>query len=360
MERNTPAKYKVLRDELLRAIRAGEFRSGQRLPAERELASRFKVTHMTVRQAVAELVDFELLERRARMGIYVRDNSQEKLSTTTLNLICSVGDSTTTMEFLKHGTEHARNRGWRTRITRSRHGYEGPLVRAVQSGEPSLIFLNLPGLSENLRDAMVHSNGRAVMVGNRMDGEGVPSVLADDKIAIEMAVAHLREAGHEKITLLVNWPDHPIAVVQMAAWRGCFPGLSHEALEKRQITISSGEFRSAPEGGYKAMAEYLKKPDADATAIVANNDMVLFGALFACQEAGLRVPEDMSFICVMESDTMKYLHSGISTVDMCIDKHIEYAMNMVDEALADELAPDDRLRLVQPKLRSRSSVCPPK
>src|SRR5690606_27466326 len=101
--------------------------------------------------------------------------------------------------------------------------------------------------------------------------------------------------------------------------------IAGEVLQSRMISVASGEFQSAPDGGYHAMAEYLKRPNADATAIISNNDLVLFGALHACQEAGLHVPGHISAVCVMESDTMKYLQSGITTVDMCIDQHIRYA-----------------------------------
>ena len=358
-EQNPPLKYKVLRDELLRAIRAGEFTAGQRLPAERELAARFKVTHMTVRQAVSELVDFELLERRSRLGIFVRAHSQEKLSTTTLNLICSVGDSSITTSFLKFGIENAKQRGWRTRITRSLQGYESPLVRAVKSGEPSLIFLDLPGLSPALREAMIHSNGRAVMFGNRFDDPTVPSVLADDKLAVEMAVEHLRKAGHENIALVTTYPDHPVVRVQVAAWKKCFADkVPVDVLTRRMIDIPAVDFQSGSACGYEAISKYLRQPDADATAMIFINDLNLFGALYACREVGRRVPEDMSFICTLDSDTLRFMQSGITVVDVCIEEQVGGAMDMIDAALNDNLPVSERFRLIKPQLIQRNSVSP--
>lgn len=357
MKRTKLPKYKILRDELLRSLRAGEFAAGERLPSERDLVARFKVTHMTVRQAIGELVELELLERHERQGVYVRANSQEKLSTTTLNLICTVGDFSIMNEFLKFGTQIAAHRGWRTRITRSMQGYERPLVKAIQSGEPSLIFLDFPGLSPSLHDAMVQANGRAVLIGNRFDNPTVPYVLADDKLAVEMAVEHLRRAGHENIAMVTTFPEHPVVKVQVAAWKACFEDqFPASVLERRLINVPMADFQNAAEAGNEAVSRYLKQPDADATAMICTSDMLVFGALFACQELNIKTPEEMSFICVMDSFMMKFLQSGITVIDICIERQIRKAMDMVDEAVTGSLPPEKRFRLIKPRLIERNSV----
>lgn len=56
-------------DRLLTAIALGEFSPGERLPAERQLASYLRVSRDTVREALGRLVDRGLLEvRRGRTG----------------------------------------------------------------------------------------------------------------------------------------------------------------------------------------------------------------------------------------------------------------------------------------------------
>lgn len=357
MQDAPPAKYKVLRDELIRAIRSGEFAAGQRLPAERELAARFGVSHMTARQAVTDLVEFELLERRSRSGIYVHDNSQEKLSTTTLNLICFAGDDSTTTHFLKYGTQFAANRGWRTRITRSHEGYERPIVRAVQDGEPSIIFLDLPGLSKPLRNAMIQSNGRAVLFGNRFDDHGVPSVLADDGLAMHMAIDHLKAAGHTKVGLCTINANHPVVRVQIQAWRECFEGTATpEELDSRLIEISVEEFHGAAEATYEKMQTYLRGPGAELTAMICLEDAMVLGTVAACRSLGISVPGDMSFVCTMDSDIMIYGEPSITVIDVGIAKQVQYALELVDAALAGTLPEGERLRLVKPKLVERNSV----
>lgn len=65
-----PAYYQIALD-LRQRIARGEWRVGQQLPAEPELAAMYDVSRMTLRQAVAELVADGLLERRRGDGTYV-------------------------------------------------------------------------------------------------------------------------------------------------------------------------------------------------------------------------------------------------------------------------------------------------
>lgn len=62
-------------------IEAGKWRVGDRIPSERDLAVTFKVSRMTLRQAIQTLVDEGILERRVGSGTYVANQKvQEKMS----------------------------------------------------------------------------------------------------------------------------------------------------------------------------------------------------------------------------------------------------------------------------------------
>lgn len=65
-----------LSDEVARrlgdAIRAGGFEPGQRLPSEKELAQRFRVSRMVIREAMSRLKSDELVETRQGLGAFVK------------------------------------------------------------------------------------------------------------------------------------------------------------------------------------------------------------------------------------------------------------------------------------------------
>src|SRR6195952_4778562 len=71
-----PSRVDEITDRLVTAIAIGEYLPGARLPVERELATALGVGRMTVRAALARLVERGLLEtRRGRGGgAYVVDH----------------------------------------------------------------------------------------------------------------------------------------------------------------------------------------------------------------------------------------------------------------------------------------------
>jgi GntR family transcriptional regulator len=70
-----PAYFQVAQD-LRRRIEHGEWRTGDRIAPEVVLATEYGVSRVTVRQALAELVKDDLLERKRGSGTYVRPQQQ--------------------------------------------------------------------------------------------------------------------------------------------------------------------------------------------------------------------------------------------------------------------------------------------
>ncbi|GAS91162.1 FadR/GntR family transcriptional regulator [Mycolicibacterium brisbanense] len=67
-ELESPSRIDEITDRLVTAIALGEYLPGARLPAERDLAAALKVGRMTVRAALARLVDRGLVETRRGRG----------------------------------------------------------------------------------------------------------------------------------------------------------------------------------------------------------------------------------------------------------------------------------------------------
>ncbi|WP_277630708.1 GntR family transcriptional regulator [Atopococcus tabaci] len=81
MQKRTPI-YIQIHNQLREMIRDGYWKVGDRIPSERDLAIRFDVSRMTVRQAVQTLVEEGILERRVGAGTFVSaEKVQEKMST---------------------------------------------------------------------------------------------------------------------------------------------------------------------------------------------------------------------------------------------------------------------------------------
>jgi len=72
--------YGQVRSMIEHALEAGEWAPGQAIPSELELASRFGVSHGTVRKALQSLAAENLLVRRQGKGTFVATHTEEKTS----------------------------------------------------------------------------------------------------------------------------------------------------------------------------------------------------------------------------------------------------------------------------------------
>ncbi|MGK0552433.1 GntR family transcriptional regulator [Enterococcus faecalis] len=76
--------YIQIHDAIKADIEKGLWKIGDRLPSERELALKFNVSRMTLRQAIQTLADEGILERKIGSGTYVaRKKVQERMTGTT-------------------------------------------------------------------------------------------------------------------------------------------------------------------------------------------------------------------------------------------------------------------------------------
>jgi GntR family transcriptional regulator len=70
--------YRQIAELITRGLDAGEWKPGETIPTELELAARFKVSQGTVRKAIDELASANLLVRRQGKGTYVATHAEER------------------------------------------------------------------------------------------------------------------------------------------------------------------------------------------------------------------------------------------------------------------------------------------
>ncbi|GGM83004.1 substrate-binding domain-containing protein [Dactylosporangium sucinum] len=104
---------------------------------------------------------------------------------------------------------------------------------------------------------------------------------------------------------------------------------------------------------YAAVRAFLRA-GSRASALLCLNDRLAFGAYQAAQEAGLRIPEDLSVVAFDDSDLASWLRPALTSVAL---PHFELGRRAV-ELLLDPTRPMGR-HLVEMPLRSRASVGPP-
>jgi GntR family transcriptional regulator len=91
---STPAfspLYQQIKGLILNSLRAGEWKPGEAIPSEMDLAARFRVSQGTVRKAVDELASENLLLRRQGRGTFVATHAEQQVQFRFLKLVPDSG-----------------------------------------------------------------------------------------------------------------------------------------------------------------------------------------------------------------------------------------------------------------------------
>jgi len=85
--------YQQIKALILQSLQSGEWRPGEAIPSELELAARYRVSQGTVRKAIDELAAENLLVRRQGKGTFVATHSERNIRYRFLKLVPDSGDA---------------------------------------------------------------------------------------------------------------------------------------------------------------------------------------------------------------------------------------------------------------------------
>ena len=84
--------YQQIKSLILQSLHAGEWKPGEPIPSEIELAARFRVSQGTVRKAIDELAGENLVVRRQGRGTFVATHAEQHVQYRFLKLVPDSGD----------------------------------------------------------------------------------------------------------------------------------------------------------------------------------------------------------------------------------------------------------------------------
>ncbi|OAN34027.1 LacI family DNA-binding transcriptional regulator [Microbacterium sp. H83] len=147
---------------------------------------------------------------------------------------------------------------------------------------------------------VVRSRGLPVVVIEGDAGEGIPRITLDNTAAAADVARHLRDLGHRDVALVTLSLDSerergPVTPERLEAatvdvTRDRLAGMREIFPDALAISASG----SLIDEGLIVGRMLLADPAARPTAILAQSDLLAVGVIRAAEEAGLRVPEDLS------------------------------------------------------------------
>jgi LacI family transcriptional regulator len=141
-------------------------------------------------------------------------------------------------------------------------------------------------------------------------GPRMSHVLIDYANGIRQAVDHVVALGHRRVAFITGPLDLHSARTRRQAF---LDGMRGHGMKPDPKFLREGTHTA--EGGRQAMAAILRQQKRP-TAVLCSNDWTAIGALHALDEAGVRVPEDISLVGFDDIPLVSYTRPPLTSVRM--------------------------------------------
>jgi LacI family transcriptional regulator len=148
-----------------------------------------------------------------------------------------------------------------------------------------------------------------VQVNRRVDDDALPSVVADDRGGVRLAVDHLVELGHTKIAHIAGSLEVSTGEQR---YQGFLTAMAARGLDPHPDHVPTALNYSESEG--RRLTEALLAAGEEFTALIAGNDLMALGCIDALRDAGLRCPEDVSVVGFNDMDWSDRFSPPLTTV----------------------------------------------
>lgn len=147
-----------------------------------------------------------------------------------------------------------------------------------------------------------------VLLDRQPQGLKADLVRSDDHRGAEILVDYLVGLGHRKIGFIAGKRGISTTKLRLDGYR---LALEKYGLECQAELIAQGDFKK--EGGREGMLALLALPNPP-TSVIASNNLEAIGALSAIREMGLRVPEDISLVCLDDIELASLVYPFLTVV----------------------------------------------
>jgi len=303
--------YIQLKDIVKKQIAEGVFKPDMPLPSERELCTIYKISHITVRQALVELTKEGILFRVPGRGTYIKDGNHMPGNTMSILplgiVIPDIGGSQTSpfVSDLLLGIKSISTK------------YNYPIMLYTENESNYLVDMEagrLQGLiltdpmSKDTRIAMIQNKNIPLVVIGKTNIPGIKSVDSNNVWIGYTLTSHIIDSGYGKIGF-INGPLH--FTVSDDRLEGYIKALDENKIPFDESIVRYGPF--SEEDGYKNARLLLEK---NVNAILCADDFIALGALRATKESGLKIPEEIGLAGCNNSPFTCHIHPALSTIDI--------------------------------------------
>lgn len=291
---------------------------------------------------------------------YTPNNSARSLRTASSGAICLVVNDVgspihaATLRGAQRSAEHSR----RVVLLADAHEFArhpDRLRSMVDSRRVDGLVMHLSGVEEDREmQRVAAARMPTVMINSRVARGPAGSVSLDDAAAARMATDHLLDLGHTQIAMIGGLPGSDRSTRRE---EGVVAALAARRLSLRREWLLPGGF-DEPRG--HAAGRILLSRKRRPTAVVVANVVAGVGLLLACRELGVRVPEELSVIALLDIWFCDHTNPPLTVVDMPIQEMGATAFELVLAMIEGKPRRSIIQRDPPPRLIVRESTAPPR
>jgi GntR family transcriptional regulator of arabinose operon len=347
---------------VLEMIHREGLQSGARLPTEGELSERFNVSRNTVRQAIGELVVDGIVTRHQGRGTFYRGEvpSETEESAGLIGVVTPLARSYIFGDIIHGMDDYAHENGY-------------SLVLASTNADPNRELEALRNILEKPIEGLIIEFARSSEIDSNVeltrilrectvpivvcDAEtpmlNASYVTVDDLCGSRAATRYLLDKGHRRIALVYKKPS----MAGIKRRDGFLQTLKDAGIEPDPDLIRPYDVQEDLLPAYRIVKDLLglengKRP----TAIFFFNDQCAVQSYAAVAEAGLNVPDDVSFMGYDDSELARNAVVPLTTM-----RHPKYRLGwLAARTLLERIKANPPFfveeTLIRPTLVERDSV----
>jgi DNA-binding LacI/PurR family transcriptional regulator len=218
----------------------------------------------------------------------------------------------------------------------------------VTGGDADAERVVLEGMRSHVIDGVIFSplalsaaeiGGRAdslpmVLLGERPVPSGLDHIAVDSVAAARAATEHLVAQGRRRIAAIGRETVRGTASERLRGYRQALKaaGLPYD----RTLVMEVPHFERAD--GYAAM-ERLLGLDEPPDAVFCFNDLMAIGALRACVDAGVRIPDDVAIVGFDDIAESRYSNPTLTTISPDLTGLARQALDLLVQRIAGDTSP---------------------
>jgi DNA-binding LacI/PurR family transcriptional regulator len=211
------------------------------------------------------------------------------------------------------------------------------------------VIIESPGVDAAAANRLSRSNVAVVVINNQIEPGAFDVVRSNEREACDQAMDYLLAHGHRRIGFLRHTSQVEEPDPRFEGYRAALA--AHGLPCDEQLVRLGAESRRA---SYAAAVDLLRLPERP-TAIFSSSDIGAISAIWAANELGWRVPEDVAVIGAGNTPESAITHPPLTTIGPAVMDFSDIA-DLLISRLEGRAPPEGRLLLRPWSLIPRSSA----